>query len=85
MLRQLIPQGARVLDIGCGTGSLTIAATKGLGADILGIEPDPQRAELARSRGLDVVCGNVDRDLLRERGPFDVIILADVLEHLAEP
>lgn len=84
-LRPLIPAGARVLDIGCGTGSLTLAATRGLNARVLGIEPDVQRAAVARSRGLEVICGNVERRLLKERGPFDVVMLADVLEHLAEP
>lgn len=85
LLRQLIPARARVLDIGCGTGSLTLAATRGLNAVVLGVEPDVQRAAVARSRGLEVICGNVERRLLKERGPFDVVILADVLEHLAEP
>jgi len=85
LLRGLIPHGAKVLDIGCGTGSLTLAATRGLGAHVLGIEPDPRRAELARSRGLKVVCASVDPHLLRRHGPFDVVILSDVLDHLAEP
>ena len=85
VLRRLIPAKARVLDVGCGTGSLTLAVTKEADAEVLGIEPDPQRAEHARKRGLKVVCGVADPDLLRKLGLFDVIILADVVEHLAEP
>jgi methionine biosynthesis protein MetW len=85
VLRRLMPAKARVLDVGCGTGSLTLAVTKEADAEVLGIEPDPQRAEHARKRGLKVVCGVADPDLLRKLGLFDVIILADVVEHLAEP
>jgi methionine biosynthesis protein MetW len=85
LLRRLIPKHGKVLDIGCGTGSVTLAATRSTEAKVLGIEPDPQRAALAQSRGLDVICGVADRDLLQKHGPFDAVILADVLEHLPEP
>lgn len=85
LVRRLIPCGAKVLDIGCGTGSLTLQATKGLDARVIGVEPDPLRAELARNRGLEVICGVANPELLQKYGPFDVVILADVLEHLADP
>lgn len=85
VMRRLIPPRARILDIGCGTGSLTIAATRGADARVTGVEPDPLRAELARKRGIEVVCAIADQALLKKLGSFDVIILSDVLEHLAEP
>src|SRR5438045_6234782 len=61
LVRRLIPHGAKVLDVGCGTGSLTLAATRGCGARVLGIEPDARRAAMAQSRGLEVICGTADR------------------------
>jgi methionine biosynthesis protein MetW len=85
LLAKLMPRGAKVLDIGCGTGSLTIAATQGKDARVIAIEPDPQRAALARSRGLEVICGTAEPKLLKKLGPFDAIILADVIEHLPDP
>jgi SAM-dependent methyltransferase len=50
-LMALAPQ--RVLDVGCGTGKaarLLVAR----GCDLLGIEPDPSMAEMARSHGIRV-------------------------------
>lgn len=43
----------RVLDVGCGTGIVsTLLAHRG--ADVLGIEPDPRMAAVARAKGLAV-------------------------------
>lgn len=85
LLRRLVKPGSKVLDVGCGTGSMTMLVTDGLGCEVLGVEPDPARADAARERGLEVVTGLLDEELLRDRGPFDVIILADVIEHLPSP
>jgi ubiquinone/menaquinone biosynthesis C-methylase UbiE len=47
--RAELESGARVLDIGCGTGTLAIAAKRACpGAEIVGIDPDP--LALARAR-----------------------------------
>ena len=79
---KLIPGGCRrILDVGCATGA-TGARLRELhpGLFVLGVELDPEMAEVAR--------GNQDEVL--DRGSitgqrFDSIILADVLEHVAEP
>lgn len=39
----------RVLDIGCGTGALTVRAA-GRGASVRGIDPDPEMLAMARTR-----------------------------------
>lgn len=44
ILRDLMPQRSRVLDIGCGTGAVTLAANRDKDNDLYGIEPDPTRA-----------------------------------------
>ena len=41
-----------------------------------------RRLQIARN---EVFCGVLTEDYLRRQGPFDVVILADILEHLAEP
>jgi methionine biosynthesis protein MetW len=84
-MRQNMPSGSRVLDVGCGTGSLTLIVNHDKRNEVIAIEPDPQRAEEARRRGLKVVAAELDDAFLAKNGPFDVIIFADVLEHLASP
>lgn len=85
LLHALMPSGVRVLDVGCGTGSVTLIANRGKGNDVVGIEPDAQRVDVARSRGVEVHCGYLTAEFFEEHGKFDVIVFADVLEHLAEP
>jgi methionine biosynthesis protein MetW len=80
-----MPSGVRVLDVGCGTGSVTIIANKGKNNKVCGIEPDEARAGLARARGIDVFCGQLSEKYFLEHGNFDVVVLADVLEHVADP
>jgi len=85
ILHALMPQSARVLDVGCGTGSVTCVANKGKNNRVLAIEPDANRSAVARSRGIEVVCGFLDQEFLAQNGPFDVVMFSDVLEHLASP
>jgi len=81
----MVPIGARVLDIGCGTGSLGQILTDVRHAEVVGVEPDPARAQRAMERNLEVHTGYLTRELLREIGLFDVVLFADVLEHLPNP
>ena len=81
----MIPPGSRVLDVGCGAGALARVLQATTDAELLGIEPDPIRAERARSYGLNVRTGYLSRDLIQEIGVFDVVLFADVLEHLPNP
>jgi SAM-dependent methyltransferase len=72
--------GGRLLDVGCGPGLLLDEARR-RGFDTVGLELSRASAAHARDRlGLDV------RELALEDfdapGEFDVVVLADVLEHL---
>ena len=80
-----IKPGSRVLDIGCGTGTVSHAIRRERDIDILGIEPNRERADAARKLGLTVIDGVYTADIPAEHGRFDYIILADVLEHLEDP
>jgi SAM-dependent methyltransferase len=85
MLRALMPSNCRVLDVGCGTGSVTLIANRGKGNDVRAIEPDPTRAVVAQTRGIAAQCGFLDEDFLASGPRYDVIMSSDVIEHLADP
>ncbi|WP_083919199.1 class I SAM-dependent methyltransferase [Methylosinus sp. LW4] len=82
---ELIPPGSRVLEIGCGTGSLLKLIQANLATEVIGVEPNEERAVSARSKGLMVTTGIATSEFLESVGTFDVIIFADVLEHLQYP
>jgi len=73
-----------LLDVGCGDGLfLSIARQAGWAAE--GIEFSPEGARRASLRlGRPVAVGDLSRERVL-RGPFDVITLWHVLEHLAGP
>jgi len=74
-----------VLDVGCGCASSTLVANSDKGNEVHGIEPDPERAAIARDRGIDATCGYLNSEYFAEHGSFDVIMFGDVLEHLSDP
>lgn len=85
MIAAMVQPGASVLDIGCGTGAISRFLIDTRGVQLLGIEPDPQRVAVARSRGINVVQGFLDKKTLENLGTYDVVLFADVLEHLPDP
>ena len=85
IVASFIPNGSKVLDVGCGTGLLGQMLSEHCHAEIIGIEPDPVRAELATARGVKVHVGYFSRTLIQKLGSFDIILFADVLEHLPNP
>ena len=81
-----VPQGARVLDVGCGDGALMAELRDGKGVDARGIEIDAEAVEQAVARGLSVVQGDANRDLADyPNGAFDVAILSQTLQTAQRP
>lgn len=85
LICEMVPVGARVLDVGCGTGSMSRLIRDCRQATIQGIEPNPERARAAAERGIDVRVGLLDATTAAELGPFDVVLFGDVLEHVTDP
>lgn len=84
----LIPEGTlKVLDVGCGEGILGKRLLEKGVAEVVGIEVKKDVAKKAECNITRVICGDVERleELPFEKGYFDCIIFADVLEHLKEP
>ncbi|MBF0426875.1 MAG: class I SAM-dependent methyltransferase [Magnetococcales bacterium] len=82
-----VPEGARsVLEVGCGAG-LAGKALKGRGVHrVVGIELNPEAAEMARQHLDAVHTGDVATLPLEfAPGEFDTMVFADVLEHLVDP
>ena len=84
-LASLIAPKSRILDVGCGTGVITEIIRHQTSASIIGIEPDVERVQRAKTRGLEVHPGILSPEFIKDHGPFDYIVFADVLEHLPNP
>lgn len=83
----LLPPGIeRALDVGCGGGK-TGVLLKELGVrEVVGIEKNEDAARYAKDFCDRVIVGDVERiDLPFPPSYFDLIIYADVLEHLFDP
>lgn len=81
-----VPQGARVLDVGCGDGALLATLRDSRAVDARGIEIDAALVERCVARGLSVVQGDADRDLtFYPDGAFDIAILSQTLQTAARP
>jgi 2-polyprenyl-3-methyl-5-hydroxy-6-metoxy-1,4-benzoquinol methylase len=88
-----IGSGMKVLDVGCGTGEVSILAARLVGADgtVLGIDREPQMVATARTRalgekllGVSFVEGDF-REIGSEHGSFDAAIGRLVLMYQADP
>ncbi|MGY1591192.1 class I SAM-dependent methyltransferase [Geodermatophilus sp. SYSU D00708] len=79
--------GARLLDVGCGWGSLALHAAERYGAQVVGITLSTAQADLARARVAEA--GLADRVEIRVQdyrdvadGPFDAISSIGMAEHV---
>jgi len=84
----LVPPATRVLEFGCATGYMTEVLKNRLGCTVVGIEIDRDAAALAEQHAERVIVGDAETiDYAAELAgeEFDVVLFADVLEHLKEP
>jgi ubiquinone/menaquinone biosynthesis C-methylase UbiE len=70
---QNIPEGLKVLEIGCGEANCLAWLAEHLDADVYGLEPSSKAVELAAKNGVNAEHGSADHRLF-ETGIFDVVI-----------
>lgn len=86
LISSLVPEGARVLDLGCGDGELLALLRELNRADVQGVEPDPALAVACAKRGIAVARADLDEGLASfPRRSFDVVILSRALQTVQRP
>lgn len=80
---RLVPEGARVLDLGCGDGELLALLQRERGCSGYGIEIDDANVAACVRRGVNVIQLNLDEGLsMFGDQSFDVVLQIDTLQHL---
>jgi methionine biosynthesis protein MetW len=82
-LASLVPEGSRVLDLGCGDGALLEHLKNKRGCTGYGVELDDGNVLACARRGVEVLQLNLDQGLkLFADQSFDVVLQIDTLQHL---
>jgi methionine biosynthesis protein MetW len=85
-IADMIPKGARVLDVGCGDGALLEYLVRTKNVDGRGIELSQQNVNACVARGLAVVQGDADTDLAEyPEQVFDFVILGQTIQATEKP
>lgn len=82
LLARLPRARGSLLDVGAGSG-LLVAEAREVGFDAVGVEPSRWLQQRAVTDGVPVVHGTLPHPDLT--GPYDVVTLVDVLEHVTDP
>ncbi|QHE88674.1 methionine biosynthesis protein MetW [Hydrogenophaga sp. BPS33] len=82
-IARLVPQGSRVLDLGCGDGALLAHLQSARGCTGYGVEIDDTKVLACMRRGVNVLQLNLEEGLtMFEDDAFDVVLQIDTLQHL---
>ena len=82
-IAELVPRGSRVLDLGCGDGSLLAHLVAERGCSGYGIEYNDANVLACVRRGVNVLQLNLEDGLaIFEDNSFDVVLQIDTLQHL---
>ncbi len=88
LLAQYIPQGSRVLEFGCGTGVFAKYVAETLGCEVTGVDISEEAIAVASTQLAHAVVADLEAKGWQKKLPYreyDVIVCADVLEHLSSP
>ncbi|MBP8270433.1 MAG: methionine biosynthesis protein MetW [Sphaerotilus sp.] len=83
IIAALVPEGSRVLDLGCGDGALLALLRDRRGCRGYGVELDDTKVLAGVQRGVNVLQRNLEEGLsLFEDNSFDVVLQLDTLQNL---
>ena len=86
MIADMVEQGSRVLDVGCGDGELLKLLAERNQVDARGIELSREGVAKCVTRGLAVIQGDADTDLINyPDDSFDYVILSQTIQATRNP
>ena len=86
VLSEWIPQGARLLDLGCGDGALLAHLAAERGTSGYGLEIDPDNVRACIAAGVNVIQADLNEGLADfGDAAFDVVLMSQALQALARP
>src|ERR1044071_3845980 len=86
LVAEMVEQGARVLDVGCGDGELLRLLAETRGVDGRGIELSREGVNESVAKGHAVIQGDADTDLADyPNDAFDYVILSQTLQATRQP
>jgi methionine biosynthesis protein MetW len=86
VIAENVAKGSRVLDVGCGDGSLLAALRDERDCDARGMELDPEGVADCVAKGLSVIQGDADTDLaFYPDGSVEYAILSETLQTTKRP
>ena len=86
VIAELLPKNVRVLDVGCGDGSLMNLLIKEKNIEARGLEIKEEYVKKCIYKGLSVIEGNAETELLQfPDQSFDYVVLSQTLQAFYNP
>jgi len=86
LISEIIKKNTRVLDVGCGDGTLMEFLKKNKAIDVRGIEISKNNVQKCIGKGLTVIEGDAEKDLAQfPDSSFDFVILSQTLQAFLNP
>jgi len=86
VISQIVKNNKRVLDVGCGDGTLMEYLKKNQQNDVRGLEPQKEFVQKCISKGLSVIEGDAEKDLSQfQEKSFDYVVLSQTLQAFFDP
>ena len=86
VIADLLPNNTRVLDVGCGDGSLMTFLKTDKNIEVRGLELNKENVQKCIHKGLPVIHGNAETELHQfPNQSFDYVVLSQTLQAFIDP